>query len=262
MIKRAYIDIPEGQVHYQAAGSGEPILLLHQTPQSADEYVHLIPILAKDYHVIAMDTLGYGNSDPPPRQYEIADYARSVVSFLQALGITKTHILGHHTGASIAVELAAAYPDLVDKLILFGCPNFNPELVQQYLDDPGFQPMQIKKDGSHASAIWQHLLSVLPDADPKVLHFLFTNHMIVAERFEQGFIAAFRYVSTERLPLIKSPTLLICGDEDLVYEQFESVRELIPRCQPKIIKGSEIFPIEMAEALAKEVLDFLKSPGV
>jgi hypothetical protein len=56
MTRRAYVDIPEGQVHYQTAGSGEPILLLHQTPQSSDEYAMcLMPILAEKYHVIAMD---------------------------------------------------------------------------------------------------------------------------------------------------------------------------------------------------------------
>ena len=76
-MKRGYIDIPEGQIHYRTAGSGEPLLLLHRSPSSSEEFGDVIPILARDYWVVAMDTPGYGNSDDPPRVYEIADYARN-----------------------------------------------------------------------------------------------------------------------------------------------------------------------------------------
>ena len=68
---RAYTDIPEGQVHYQTAGDGEPLLLLHQTPMFSEEYSLMIPILAPIFRVIAMDTLGYGNSNKPPAGFQI-----------------------------------------------------------------------------------------------------------------------------------------------------------------------------------------------
>jgi len=83
------------------------VLLLHQSPSSSEEYLEVVPYLASNFRVIAMDTLGYGLSDDPPHHYEIADYARSVISFLDALGLTKTNIVGHHTGGTIVVEIGA-----------------------------------------------------------------------------------------------------------------------------------------------------------
>src|SRR5262249_33209711 len=64
-VTRAFLDTPEGHIHYQTAGSGPAVLLLHQTPRSSDEYRDVMPILARDFRVVAMDTVGYGDSYKP-----------------------------------------------------------------------------------------------------------------------------------------------------------------------------------------------------
>lgn len=110
-MKRAYADIPEGQIHYRTEGEGPPLLLIHQAVISSLEYSRMIPILSKTHRVMAMDMLGCGGSDKPPRAYQIGDYARSVASFLDSLGIKKASVVGHHTGACIGVELAVTYPE-------------------------------------------------------------------------------------------------------------------------------------------------------
>ena len=58
-----YAQAPQGQLHYRDAGSGDPILLLHQTPRSLDEFAELQPLLARNHRVIAMDMVGFGGSD-------------------------------------------------------------------------------------------------------------------------------------------------------------------------------------------------------
>ena len=65
-MKRAYADIPEGQIFYRFEGSGEPVLLLHAGVTSSGEYIKVIPFLSKNYRVIAPDFLGNGDSDPAP----------------------------------------------------------------------------------------------------------------------------------------------------------------------------------------------------
>ena len=60
---RGFVSTPHGQVHYRTAGAGEPLLLLHQTSRSSDEFAEMLPILGRSRRVIAMDTLGYGDSD-------------------------------------------------------------------------------------------------------------------------------------------------------------------------------------------------------
>ncbi|MBD0266361.1 MAG: alpha/beta fold hydrolase, partial [Tolypothrix sp. Co-bin9] len=114
LIKREFLDTEDGQILYRIGGEGKPLLLLHQNPRSSDEFVELMSILAKTRRVIAMDFLGLGDSDKPPRLYSIQDYAKTVIALLDELGISSTSILGNHTGAFVAGEVAVAYPQRVD----------------------------------------------------------------------------------------------------------------------------------------------------
>ena len=121
-VRRAYLDTADGQIHYVTAGSGPPVLLLHQTPRSWDEYREVIPRLARERRVIAMDTIGYGESYKPARTSDIEDYARGAIALLDGLAVRSTAVVGHHTGAVIAMELAASYPERVERLVLSACP--------------------------------------------------------------------------------------------------------------------------------------------
>jgi len=97
-MKRAYADIPEGQIHYRIEGSGDIVLLLHAATTSSLEYAKVIQFLSKNYCAVAMDFMGNGDSDQPPYQYQVEDHARTVVSFMNALGIDEASVVGHHCG--------------------------------------------------------------------------------------------------------------------------------------------------------------------
>ncbi|MGB3191859.1 MAG: alpha/beta fold hydrolase, partial [Limnoraphis sp.] len=84
-VKRAYLDTEDGQILYRIAGEGEAILLLHMTPRSSDEFREIIPILAKNKQVIAMDLMGLGDSDKPPREYSVADYVQNIITLWDEL---------------------------------------------------------------------------------------------------------------------------------------------------------------------------------
>ena len=102
-MRRSFLDTPEGQVHYATEGSGEPVLLLHQTPNSIDQYRELIPLLAKSRRVIAIDTIGYGDSYKPAREVQIEDFARNAVRVLDILNIEETSLVGAHTGSLTSI---------------------------------------------------------------------------------------------------------------------------------------------------------------
>ena len=64
-VERRFVTTPLGRIHVAMAGTGFPVLLLHQTPRSWDEYRDVLPLLGRDFRAIAMDTLGFGDSDRP-----------------------------------------------------------------------------------------------------------------------------------------------------------------------------------------------------
>ncbi|MFC1930222.1 alpha/beta fold hydrolase, partial [Chloroflexota bacterium] len=236
---------------------------LHKTPFSSEEYLKVIPILSKRYWVVVMDTLGYGNSDQPPQGYRIEDYAQGIVHFLDALHIKKTSIVGNHTGTALGVEVAATCPERVDKLVLLGCSLYTPEEREVFLNNPKYAPIDINKDGSFLMKDWEYCLSNSPYLDLEDSFRMFVAHMMAGPRLHDAHYAAFRYEKGVKLPLVKSPTLLIYGREDQFCRKLEAVRDLIPRCKTRVFeKASSGIPLEKPEELAEAVFDFLSNPGV
>jgi pimeloyl-ACP methyl ester carboxylesterase len=256
MLKRGYINLPEGQIHYRTDGSGEPLLLLHQTPSSSDEYSLVMPILARSFQVMAMDTMGHGMSDPPPTAFKIADYARIVKDFLSALGVSKTSVVGHHTGATIALEVAVAYPDLVNKLILSGCPYYEPEDREKKLSGSA-QPPQLTEDGQLIMMLWNAFKNFNPGAGPELWKKLLVAGLLAGTSGEAAHHAVFEYEEQERLPLVKSPTLLISGSDDIFYKYLEATQSLIPRCKTKVVEGGgSAIALTKPDEFAQAILGF------
>lgn len=256
-MERAYIRVPEGQLHYVTAGEGAPLLLLHQTPFSSEEYVSLIPLLAPHFRVIALDTPGYGMSDAPPREYEIADYAAAARDFLAALGISRAHVFGHHTGASIACEMAAAFPDTVSKVIMSGCPVYSAE--ERVERQQRYQPLQITEDGSYIIEKWNRYKQTMPHAGPEGWHKFVAATMIAGARGEEAHHAVFRYDSLARLPQIKCPTLLLYGSDDIFRPRLEATLALVPDARTAIVEGARsLVALEAPVGLAAAMVEFLR----
>ncbi len=119
-LRRAYADTALGQIHYQHGGKGPPLLLLHPGPRSSRFYWKLAPILAEHFSVLVPDTLGYGASDAPPTGISIEGLADNMGDFLSAVGVSRAHVFGLHTGNKTATAFAVRQPERIDGLILCG----------------------------------------------------------------------------------------------------------------------------------------------
>jgi len=94
-VRRGFIGTSLGQLHYRTAGSGPPLVLLHNTWLSSRMFGVALPFLAREFEVYAIDTLGQGHSDPaPPREMEIAEYAAVLHEALDGLGLERPAIAG------------------------------------------------------------------------------------------------------------------------------------------------------------------------
>ena len=127
-IRKRYVDGPFGQVHARlsppVAGT-MPLVCLHATAYSSRTFVPLMQQAADVRQVIAIDLPGYGESDAPAAQVEIAAYADAVAVAIRALADGgPVALLGYHTGVYVGAELAVRHPALVDRLVLIGIPYF------------------------------------------------------------------------------------------------------------------------------------------
>jgi pimeloyl-ACP methyl ester carboxylesterase len=101
-------------------GGGWPVLLLHGFPDSSHVWRHQVPALVEaGMRVIAPDLRGFGESDKPEAvaEYAITRSIADVVAVLDALGIERTHVVGHDWGAGLAWVLAALVPARVERLV-------------------------------------------------------------------------------------------------------------------------------------------------
>lgn len=157
-MKRAYADIPEGQMHYRQSGKGKKdILLLHMSGSSSDEYEVVGNLLAEsNFNVLAVDLLGFGGSDCPPHYYTMDDHAKTVVAFLDSVGIDCAYIYGNLATANLAVHIGVHYPART-KGIMLGHPLYHPD-PSHYLQKrklTAYSAIQPKSDGSHMMELWE-----------------------------------------------------------------------------------------------------------
>ena len=261
-MKRAYVDIPEGQIHYRVEGSGDPVLLLHAAVTSSDEYTRVIPFLSRTYCAVAMDFMGNGDSDPAPYPYQIPDHARTVVSFMDCLGIKKASIVGHSIGTHVAVELATTWPERVNKLVLCGLV-IRPEPGEgiPFKDPPDFtRAVEIKPDGSHLMEWWRR--AALWGDPPDIVEERVLEYIKAGPRGEEIHWAGRDYNLKARLPLINCPMLVLSATKAPFYSGQERLKKWLPKAKFAIIENGSISVDRiMPKEFAEVILGFLGERG-
>ncbi|WP_115789757.1 alpha/beta fold hydrolase [Arthrobacter silvisoli] len=124
-VTHRWIDVRGLSMHVAEAGEGEPVILLHGLPQNWWEWHGVMPRLAEHYRVLAVDQRGFGWSDAPGAGYDMPTLVEDIVLLMDALGIAKARFLAHDWGAIIGQMLAMERPDLVEALVVSGCPDLH-----------------------------------------------------------------------------------------------------------------------------------------
>jgi pimeloyl-ACP methyl ester carboxylesterase len=110
------------QLHYVIGGHGDAVVLLHGWPETWYQWRHVMPILAKNYTVIAPDLRGLGDSSKPPTGYDGKTVAEDVYQLVTKLGFKSIFLVGHDIGVLIAYPYAAAHPTEVKALAVMEAP--------------------------------------------------------------------------------------------------------------------------------------------
>jgi pimeloyl-ACP methyl ester carboxylesterase len=259
-VRRAYVDIgnPSRQIHYRSLGTGEPLVLLHQTPTSGAEYGRLMPPLAARFRVIAIDTPGYGMSDHLPSDATIEGYAASILAALDRLGIRQFSLFGHHTGAVIAVEMAARAPTRLTALALSGLPAWTAEERRER--EERTPKVAYRDDGEEAAKRFRaYKRFVAPGAPPSAFYAAFAAAISTGERLHDGHTAVSRYDLLSAFPKVKTRALLLSGERDEFAAQLTSTAKLIPGvAATKIVPGGGLLALEHPDELARAILDFIQ----
>lgn len=258
-IRRAFADLSVGQVHYAACGDprAQPVLLLHQSPRSWREYQAVLPLLGARWHAIAMDTAGFGDSEGGGPA-SIAHYAQVALELVDHLGLAQVHVVGHHTGGVIAVELAATAPQRVASLTLSSTPFTDAAFRAERATRPPIDEVPASADGSHLAALWQRRQGFYPEGMPELLQ-AFVRDALAVDDPEAGHRAVASYRMEERVEHIRQPVCVLRATHDpFAAPHAADWIERLPQARLVEIEGGMVpLPDQMPAQFAEAVDRFL-----
>jgi pimeloyl-ACP methyl ester carboxylesterase len=264
-IGRAFIDVEGMQLHYRAAGSGDPpLVVLAQCPASSSEWLVALPWLARRRRVLAFDLPGLGDSESFPEPPFITDYARVAAGFVAALGLGPVDVIGHHSGAAVALALAATSPAVVRRLVLVGLPVYQ-HWERRYRILANATPNDFDTTGEAVGRGWARTAAFLRDAgvpDDRIPDY---TRLVWTARLQAGAFWYRPYVAIAvwndglaALEAAPHPTLIVAVEGDGLAREAEWQAARMRRGQVARLERGGSFPhLGNPEGLARVVDDFL-----
>jgi len=153
-----YVDTGELRLHAVTGGDGPPLMLVHGWPQTWYAWRMLMPTLARDFSVVAVDQRGIGLSDKPQHGYDTATLASDLVALMDVLGHSRFALYGTDVGMPIAYALAADHRNRVDRLVVSEAPlpGISPS-------PPLFLPPQLNE------RLWHLAFNQLPEINEQLV---------------------------------------------------------------------------------------------
>ncbi len=109
-------------VHYEVLGRGRPLIFLHGWVGSWRYWIPVMQAATMSFRAYAVDLWGFGDSAHSPRKYTLEQQARLLDGFMNEMGMGRVALIGHGLGALVAELFARQHAEIVDRVMLVGCP--------------------------------------------------------------------------------------------------------------------------------------------
>jgi len=254
------------KLHYLEAGRVAPVVLLHGLGGDGSRWAPNIEPLAKDFHVFALDQIGFGESDKPLANYHTGMLAEFLVGFLKAAGIPKASLVGNSMGAGVALYTAAKFPQVVDRIVL--------------ADGGGFRSPSGRSAAATPEALHRRQIqnSVTRDETREFFRILFHDKSLVTDKMVDDQLAlrlraAFTITKIQEagekglgslteadVRAVKAPTLVVWGKYDELADPAgaDRLEAAIPGSKKAIVDNCGHMPqLEKAAEFNALVREFL-----
>ena len=243
-----YITVKGIRIRYMVLGSGSPVLLVHGLGGFFETWGFNIFPLSEHYQVFAIDLPGHGLSDRPKNCYTLAFTTEFTAAIMEALGIKRASLIGHSMGGAISINTAINLPERVNRLILVDSAGLSQKLPLLYrlCSVPILGKIIIKPT---IKPIWERGIRRLFYNSDFLSEEILDAVLAISQRpgAKEALLSILRYnvnlngiqpevVMTEKLRLIRVPTLFVHGAQDklIPLEHVQNAFSLIPKARSKV----------------------------
>jgi pimeloyl-ACP methyl ester carboxylesterase len=261
-IVKGYADSRDGQIHYRVAGRSDapPLVFLHQTASSGAMYELVMARLADTRLCYALDTPGFGGSFAPADVPGLHYYAERLLEAIDALGIDRFDLCGHHTGGCIALEMAALAGDRLKSLVLIGPVIASPERRDEYRKT-FTTPFAVAADGSHLQKAWDYLATIGAHLSTPLHEREVIDHLIGAAAMPKAFSAVWDQDSEALLAAVRVPLMLMISKDDALWPIFHNATDVRPDAEVSIVAGMDFQPDNDPDGVTTALAAFLDRQG-
>ena len=244
-----YFDSSGVRIHYQDAGSGDPVVLVHGFASTADHNwggTGWIAALSSTYRVIAPDVRGHGLSDKPhsPEAYGYSTMGADVTRLMDHLGLPRALLIGYSMGASIAIELMLSHPDRFRAIVLGGIAY--DDGLENKADRDAIAEAYRASDPATIKSPVAKAYRRFAESMPNDLHALAA--LIDAERSP---------FDPARLAAVQIPVLIVVGSNDNAIGDPQPLAKMIPGAHLVMLEGRDHMTAPADPRFKEVVLEFL-----
>jgi len=257
----------EVDIYYEVHGTGYPLLMINGLGASVEMWSPFWKRLAEHYRVILFDNRGVGRSTVPDTPYTISAMAEDAANLLNALGIPSAFVYGASMGGQIAQSLVLDFPQKVQALVLgmttsggkhavLPSPETMAKLAQLARPQPGITAQEILWSVEYTP---EFLESHRAELEREAASVRYPTSPIGFRRQSE---ASMSFDSYDRLPSIRTPTLVLAGSRDILMrpENARLIASRVPGARLHIVEGAAHgFTREKPAESINVILEFLSS---
>ena len=254
------------QVYYEVKGEGFPLVMITGLSANTDWWdPRVIRGLSKNFKIILFDNRGAGRTDATDRECTIRLFADDTAGLMDALRISRVHVLGVSMGGMIAQELAINYPEKVEKLVLCsttcgGAKSLPPS--QEVLDVLTADASRLSAEEVARKAVPLCFTKDFIDNNPDYVELMIRQILkapISDEAYGRQLNAITQFDTYDRLSQIKAPTLVLRGKRDILIppENGSILAKAIPNAKLANLEKSAHLLTEDMEEVIHVITEFL-----
>ena len=251
------VRVDDIQMYYEVNGEGFPLMMIHGLSANLDWWEpRMVGGLSKRFTTVTFDNRGAGRTDVSDRSYTIRLFADDTAGLMDALGISRAHVLGLSMGGRIAQELALDYPHKVEKLVLCSASCGGKESVPPSEDV--MKMLVADRSAAARAAVTEDFakknLDIVTALRQRVL-----KAPISDDAYRRQMTASLESHTYDRLPQIRAPTLILHGRKDVLFppENGRILAEAIPGAKLVYFERSGHALLEELEEVINAVMSFL-----